>query len=136
MNNFKSVAAYLSRHYCLTWRRCSETLDYAILTNDRKEIAPFPSLLPVVKRKPILLVDDSDDSTNVIDLFKRSGIEYVKYDIRKFEESCCGELPTTKAPSVFAVFERVFKGLEKINEYMSLTRDRSDSKSESESAYW
>jgi len=67
--------------------------------------------------------------------FKRSGIEYVEYDIRKFEESCCGELPTTKAPSVFAV-EGVFKGSDKINEYMSLTRDRSDSKAESESAYW
>jgi hypothetical protein len=51
----------------------------------------------------------------------------------RFKESCCGELPTTKAPSVFAV--GVFKGLEKINEYMSLTRDRSDSKAESESAY-
>ena len=89
----------------------------------------------MVKRKPILLVDDSDDSTKAVDVFQRSGIEYVEYDIRKFEESCCGELPTTKAPSVFAV-EGVFKGLEKINEYMSLTRDRSDSKAESESAYW
>ena len=68
----------------------------------------------MVKRKPILLVDESDDSANAIDLLKRSGIEYVEYDIRKFEEGCCGELPTTKAPSVFAV-EGVFKGLEKIN---------------------
>jgi hypothetical protein len=89
----------------------------------------------VVKRKPILLMDESDDSTKAIDLFKSSGIEYVEFDIRKFEESCCGELPTTKAPSVFAV-EGIFKGLEKINEYISLTRDRSDSKAESESAYW
>ncbi|HXX97147.1 MAG TPA: hypothetical protein VEL11_08540 [Candidatus Bathyarchaeia archaeon] len=89
----------------------------------------------MVKRKPILLVDESDDSTKAIDLLKRSGIEYVEYDIRKFEESCCGELPTTKAPSVFAV-EGVFKGLEKINEYISLKRERSDSKAESESAYW
>ena len=89
----------------------------------------------MVKRKPILLVDESDDSTKAIDLLKRSGIGYVEYDIRKFEESCCGELPTTKAPSVFAV-EGVFKGLEKINEYMLLTRDRIDSKAESESAYW
>jgi len=89
----------------------------------------------VVKRKPILLVDKSDDSTKAIDLFKRSGIEYIEYDIRKFEESCCGELPTTKAPSVFAV-EGIFKGLEKINEYISLTRDRSDSKVELEGAHW
>jgi hypothetical protein len=57
----------------------------------------------VVKHKPVLLVDKSDDSTKTIDLFKRSGIEYVEYNIRKFEESCCGELPTTKAPSLFAV---------------------------------
>ena len=89
----------------------------------------------MVKRKPILLVDDTDDSTKAIGLFKRSGIEYVEYDIRKFEESCCGELPTTKAPSVFAV-EGIFKGLEKINEYISLTRDRSDSKVELEGAHW
>jgi hypothetical protein len=89
----------------------------------------------VVKRKPILLIDGSDDSIEAIGLFKRLGIEYVEYNIRKFEESCCGELPTTKAPSVFEV-EGVFKGLEKINEYISLKRDTTDSNIESESAYW
>ena len=89
----------------------------------------------MVKRKPIVLVDESDDSTMAIGLFKRFGIEYVQYDIKKFEESCCGELPTTKAPSVFAV-EGVFKGLEKINEYISLRRNATDSNTESESAYW
>ena len=89
----------------------------------------------MVKRKPILLIDGSDESVQAISLFKRVGIEYVEYDIRKFEESCCGDLPTTKAPSVFAV-EGVFKGLEKINEYVLLTRDMSDSNIESESAYW
>jgi hypothetical protein len=89
----------------------------------------------VVKREPVLLVDNSDDSIKAVDLFKRLGIEYVEYDIKKFEESCCGELPTTKAPSLFAV-EGVFKGLEKINEYISLKRDTPDSNIESESAYW
>jgi hypothetical protein len=89
----------------------------------------------VVKREPVLLVDNSDDSTKAVDLFKRSGIEYVVYDIKKFKESCCGELPTTKAPSLFAV-EGVFKGLEKISEYISLKRDTADSYIESESAYW
>jgi hypothetical protein len=89
----------------------------------------------VVKRKPIVFVDDSDDSTRAIGLFKRFGLEYVEYDVKKFEESCCGELPTTKAPSVFAV-EGVFKGLEKINEYISLRRNATDSNTESESAYW
>jgi len=88
----------------------------------------------VVKRKPILLVDDSDDSMKAIDLFKRLSIEYVEYSIKKFEESCCGDLPTTKAPSLFAV-EGIFKGLEKINEYISLKRDVA-SNIESESAYW
>jgi hypothetical protein len=95
----------------------------------------YPVLIPVVKRKPILLVDESEDSTKAIHAFKRSGIEYVEYDIRRFKESCCGELPTTKAPSVFAV-EGIFKGLEKINEYISSKRDRSDSNVEPESAYW
>ena len=90
----------------------------------------------MVKRKPILLVDESVDSAKAIDLFKTVGIEYVQYNIKKFEESCCGELPTTKAPSVFAV-EGVFKGLEKIYEYMSsLKTDTSDSNVVSESAYW
>jgi hypothetical protein len=88
----------------------------------------------VVKRKPILLVDDSDDSMKAIDLFKRSCLEYVEYNIKKFEESCCGELPTTKVPSLFAV-EGIYKGLDKINEYISLKRDAS-SNIESESAYW
>jgi hypothetical protein len=89
----------------------------------------------VVKREPVLLVDNSDDSTKAVDLFKRLGIEYVEYDIEKFKESCCGELPTTKAPSLFAA-EGVFKGLEKINEYISLKRDTVDSNIESESTYW
>ena len=89
----------------------------------------------LAKRKPILLVDGSQDSTKAVRIFKRLGIEYVEYDIRKFEESCCGELPTTKAPSVFAI-EGIFKGLEKIDEYVSLKRNTHDSNIESESAYW
>jgi hypothetical protein len=89
----------------------------------------------VVERKPILLLDESDDSIKAVDLFQRSGIEYVKYDIRKFEKSCCGELPTTKSPSVIAV-EGVFKGLEKINEYVSMKKGNASSNIESQSAYW
>ncbi len=83
------------------------------------------------KRKPVLLIDESDDSLKAIDLLKLSGIEYVEYDIKKFDDSCCGELPTTNAPSIFAI-EGIFKGLEKINEYIS----RSNPDLESESAYW
>ena len=88
----------------------------------------------MVERKPILLIDESDDSVKAIDLFKRLGIDYVEYNIKKFEESCCGDLPTTKAPSLFAV-EGIFKGLEKINEYIVLKKDAA-SNIQSESAYW
>ena len=88
----------------------------------------------MVKRKPVLLVDESDDSMKAIDLLKRLDIKYVEYNIKKFEETCCGELPTTKAPSLLAV-EGIYKGLEEINEYTSLKGD-SVSDVESESAYW
>ena len=97
----------------------------------------YPSIFQyilVVKRKPILLIDGSDDSRKAIDLLKHHDIEYVEYNIKKFEESCCGELPTTKAPSVFAV-QGVFKGMEKINEYISLKSDPT-SNIQSEGAYW
>jgi len=50
------------------------------------------------------------------------------------KKASCGELPTTKAPSLFEV-EGIFKGLEKINEYTSLKRDAA-SDIQSESAYW
>ena len=86
------------------------------------------------KRKPVLLIDESDESLKAIDLLKLSGVEYVEYDIKKFEDSCCGELPTTNAPSIFAI-EGIFKGLEKINEYIS-NRSNTDPDLESESAYW
>ncbi len=89
----------------------------------------------MVKRKPILLLDESDDSIKAVGLFKRLEIDYVEYNIKKFEESCCGELPTTTAPSVFAV-EGIFRGLEGINEYISFKRGTTDSDIESESAYW
>jgi hypothetical protein len=89
----------------------------------------------VIERKPILLVDESDDSVKVVDLFRRLGIDFVEYNIKKFEESCCGDLPTTKAPSLFAV-EGTFKGLEKINEYISSRSSTTVSDFESESAYW
>jgi hypothetical protein len=88
----------------------------------------------VSKRKPVLFIDESDDSSKAIDLLKISGIEYVEYDIKKFKDSCCGELSTTRAPSLFAI-EGTFKGLEKINEYIS-NIGNAISDRESESAYW
>lgn len=91
-------------------------------------------------RKPVLIVDYGPDSLEAIKLLRESDIEFVEYDIRKFAESCCGDLPTTKAPSVFAP-EGVFKGLSGVKEYItSVTVAAADIKkaiqSESDSAYW
>ena len=86
------------------------------------------------RRKPVLLIDESDESLKAADLLKLSGIEYVEYDIKKFEDSCCGEIPTTTAPSLFAI-EGTFKGLKKINEYISRMSNTA-SNLQSESAYW
>jgi hypothetical protein len=91
-------------------------------------------------RKPVLIVDYGPDSLKAIKLLRESDIEFVEYDIRKFAESCCGDLPTTKAPSVFAP-EGVFKGLTGVKEYItSVTVAAADIKkaiqSESDSAYW
>lgn len=90
------------------------------------------------KRKPVLIVDDSPDSLKAINLLSERGAEFVEYDIRKFAESCCGDLPTTKAPSVFAP-EGVFKGLSGVEKYVTSVAAAAAKKaiqSESESAYW
>ena len=70
-------------------------------------------------RKAILLIDDSDESREAINLIKHSTIEYVEYNIRKFEQTCCGEIAATRAPSIFAT-EGAFRGLEEIKQYVSL----------------
>lgn len=90
------------------------------------------------KRKPVLIVDDSPDSLKAIILMRKRDVKFVEYDIRKFAESCCGDLPTTKAPSVFAP-EGVFKGLSGVVEYvgsLTLSGTKEAINSESESAYW
>jgi hypothetical protein len=90
------------------------------------------------KRKPVLIVDDGPDSLRAMELLRERGIEFVEYDVRKFAESCCGDLPTTKAPSVFAP-EGVFKGLRGVEEYITSTIAAANEKairSELESAYW
>ena len=85
------------------------------------------------RRKPVLLVDkDSTVSREAIEVLKSKDIEFVEYDIAKFEDSCCGELPTTIAPSVFAP-EGVFKGLDGVRQYASAEKNDT---LESESAYW
>ena len=85
------------------------------------------------RRKPVLLIDNTPSSHEAIDLLRNKGIEFVEYDIAKFESSCCGELPTTVAPSVFAL-EGIFKGLEGVVQYASM--EKKDDPLESESAYW
>lgn len=87
-----------------------------------------------MKRKPVLLVDGSKKSQDAVNLFKNQNIEFVEYDLRKFTESCCGDLPTTKAPSVFAP-EGIFKDLEGVIKYLKMDRNE-DPFVESESAYW
>jgi hypothetical protein len=95
------------------------------------------------KRKPVLIFDDSSDSAKAIGLLRKNGIEFVEYDVSKFVESCCcgDDLPTTKAPSVFAP-EGVFKGLDGVKEYITNTTAVSSreanvlEKKDSESAYW
>jgi hypothetical protein len=91
-------------------------------------------------RKPVLIVDQGPDSLKAINLLRERDVEFVEYDIRKFAESCCGDLPTTKAPSMFAP-EGVFKGLSGVEEYVTsvVTASAVANKaiqSESESAYW
>ncbi|MDN5847724.1 MAG: hypothetical protein L0H53_15780 [Candidatus Nitrosocosmicus sp.] len=101
-------------------------------------------------RKPIILIDDSPQSQKIIELFKKNEIEFVKYHIQKFEENCCGELPTTKAPSVIAA-EGIFKEESLIKnyiEYMKQKKDKGDLQAkknkniqknhidETDSAYW
>ena len=90
------------------------------------------------KRKPLLIVDESPASLKARDLLMERDVEFIEYDIRKFADSCCGDLPTTKAPSVFAP-EGVFKGLSGVEEYASSVAAATNKKAaqgESESAYW
>ncbi len=69
------------------------------------------------QRKPILIVDDSNDSQNIKKIFNEYKIEFVEYHIKKFEESCCGDLPTTKVPSVIAP-EGIYKQKDLIIKYI------------------
>jgi hypothetical protein len=96
------------------------------------------------QRKPILLIDDSTDSQRIREIFQENEIEYVEYHVKKFGESCCGELPTTKAPSVIAV-EGIFKE-DKIEEYVNNLKTKKNEKNQhskinmksevDDSAYW
>jgi hypothetical protein len=100
-------------------------------------VAEAWSAAQMKKRKPVLIIDDSPASLKAIEILRKRKIEFVEYDIRKFAESCCGDLPTTKAPSVFAP-EGVFKGLSGVEEYIASAAAlaKKGTLSESESIYW
>jgi hypothetical protein len=87
----------------------------------------------MVIRKPVLLVDDTENSQLAIDLLEDNNIKFVEYHVRKFEEDCCAELPTTRAPALIAP-EGIFRNLEGIKEY--LTVEKKSTSEISESAYW
>lgn len=87
----------------------------------------------MVIRKPVLLVDDTENSRLAIELLEDNNIKFVEYHVRKFEEDCCVELPTTRAPALFAP-EGIFRNLEGIKVY--LTVEKKNTFETSESAYW
>lgn len=87
----------------------------------------------MVIRKPVLLVDDTENSRLAIELLEDNNIKFVEYHVRKFEEDCCAELPTTKAPALIAP-EGIFRNLEGIKEY--LTVEKKSTSETSDSAYW
>ncbi len=101
------------------------------------------------QRKPILIIDDSISSQRIKKIFYDNEVYFVEYHIKKFEESCCGELPTTKAPSVIAA-EGIYKGEENIKNYVKYLKENQIKQQqhdipnnnvkkiekESESAYW
>jgi hypothetical protein len=101
-------------------------------------------------RKPIILIDDSPQSQRIVKLFMDNEIDFVTYHIKKFEDSCCGELPTTKTPSVIAA-EGIFKEESLILYYIDYMKEKKDKgdleggkdksiqknqTDESNSAYW
>jgi hypothetical protein len=87
----------------------------------------------MVIRKPVLLVDDTENSRLAIELLEDNHIKFVEYHVRKFEEDCCVELPTTRAPALFAP-EGIFRNLEGIKEYLIV--EKKNTSETSESAYW
>jgi hypothetical protein len=85
-------------------------------------------------RKPVLLIDDTENSRLAIEILENNNIKFVEYHIKKFEGNCCVDLPTTRAPALFAP-EGIFRNLEGIKEY--LTVEKNIGKGEpTGSAYW
>lgn len=85
-------------------------------------------------RKPVLLIDDTEDSRLASEILESSDIEFVEYHITKFEDNCCAGPPTTRAPALFAP-EGIFRDLDGIKEYLTVEKNNSSGET-SESAYW
>jgi len=88
----------------------------------------------MVARKPVLLIDDGENSKLAIEILEYNNIKFVEYHIKNFENNCCVDLPTTRAPALIAP-EGVFRNLEGIKEYLSVEKNYTKSQP-SESAYW
>ena len=88
----------------------------------------------MVARKPVLLIDDGENSKLAIEILEFNNIKFVEYHIKNFENNCCVDLPTTRAPALIAP-EGVFRNLEGIKEYLSVEKNYTKSQPR-ESAYW
>ena len=88
----------------------------------------------MVARKPVLLIDDGENSKLAIEILEFNNIKFVEYHIKNFEHNCCVDLPTTRAPALIAP-EGVFRNLEGIKEYLRVEKNYTESEP-SESAYW
>ena len=88
----------------------------------------------MVIRKPVLLIDDTENSRLAIEILEKTNIKFVDYHVKKFEEICCVDLPTTSAPALFAP-EGIFRNLEGIKEYLSIEKNSARGET-SESSYW
>jgi len=88
----------------------------------------------MVARKPVLLIDDGENSKLAIEILEYNNIKFVEYHIKNFENNCCVDLPTTRAPALIAP-EGVFRNLEGIKEYLRVEKNYTKSEP-SESAYW
>ena len=54
----------------------------------------------LLKRKPILLIDDKEESKQAIEILINNHIEYVVLHLKKFEESCLRGTSNHKSPVI------------------------------------
>jgi glutaredoxin len=86
-------------------------------------------------RKVILFVDDSNECEKARKFLRRTGIDFVEYNVKdkdRLESGCCDGF-TTEVPSIFAP-EGIYKGITEIKKYAKMRKEKKQL--ESESAYW